>query len=1131
MTDRSSLVVGVGASAGGLQAFKVFFSNVSVDSGMTFVAILHLSPEHDSRLAEIIQAVCPVSVTEVSEQTKVEPNHVYVVSPRQSLAMADGHLVPSATLRPEERRAPIDIFFRTLAESHQTRSACVVLSGSGADGSMGLKSIKEHGGICLVQDPAEAEFGDMPRSALATGLADATLPVAEMPDRLLLYQASLSEIALPVEPQSRHSPDERSLHELFSTLRGQTGHDFSNYKRATVLRRIVRRMGVRQTPDLQKYVQLMRDQPDETQALLKDLLISVTNFFRDARAFEALEKQVIPALFTGKREDHQVRVWVPGCATGEEAYSIAMLLEEYSSSMPESPSVQLFATDIDEQALATAREGIYTINDAADVSPERLRRFFTKDGERYQVRKELREMVLFARHNLIKDPPFSHLDLISCRNLLIYLNRSAQQRVMEVIHFALEPHGFLYLGSSESIEGAGDLFVTVDKEAHLFQSRGGTARLALPMSPQVAGEWSPQRGRPSAPPPVSVRERLAAPDLHQRLLEQYASPSVVVNEDHEIIHLSDNAGRFLQVAGGEPTQSLIKAVRPELRLELRTALYQAAQHRTNVETRGLPMRIGDRNTTVNVLVRPVVRDDDPARGFFLVIFEETREGDARQGAEPSMPTREPALHIEEELGRIKGQLRATVEQYETQAEELKASNEELQAINEELRSASEELETSKEELQSVNEELRTVNQELKVKIEEQAQASNDVQNLINSTDIGTVFLDRAGRIKLFTPRARDIFNLIAGDRGRPLEDINSHLVDVDLHAHIDLVLDRLERVEQEVTTRDGQWFLMRVSPYRTSDDRIDGVVLTFVDITERKAIAEQVRESEARLRRALEIDTVGVIFFRLDSDRITDTNEAFLKMSGYAGGDIRGDRLNWETMTAPDHTTQISAGLEDLRTTGRPVTREVDFIQPDGRRWTGLLAATRLDEAEGAAFIIDVTNHRQATTALESADRRKNEFLATLAHELRNPLAPIVTSVQLLKEADRDAAVSKKAIETVDRQVAHLVRLAEDLVEVSRITLGKIEFRQESTDLRLIIREALDAVTNAINAGKYQVAVEVPSEQVPVMADPTRLMQVFVNLLNNAVEVHPQGRPRQHRGHQRHRMGARSGPGQRHRNQ
>ncbi len=503
MSSDEFLIVGLGASAGGIRAFKEFFTHVPPDSGIAFVAVLHMAPEYQSHLAEVLQVSTAMPVTPVKERVRVEPNHVYVISPNQSLTMLDGHLSVAAITRIEERRAPVDIFFRTLAETQGPRAVCVVLSGTGANGSMGMKRVKEFGGICLVQDPDEAEHGDMPRHSIATALVDHVLPVAEIPAKILGYRDRIGTVRIPEEPTERVESDERSLREIFTRVRATTGHDFTNYKRATVLRRIERRIGVHQLADLQEYARFIRERPEEPQALLRDLLISVTNFFRDPDAFAALERVVLPRIFAGRGENDQVRVWVAGCATGEEAYSVAMLLAEQS--LPGSPAVQVFATDIDEQAIATAREGRYTLNDAADVSPERLRRFFTKDGERYRVRKELREMVLFAHHNLIKDPPFSHLDLVSCRNLLIYLNRSAQNRVIEVVHFALNPGGYFLLGSSESVDGASDLFASVDKEAHLFQSRAVPARLDVPDS-GVVDDW---RG-PPAPRPGRRRANAGA---------------------------------------------------------------------------------------------------------------------------------------------------------------------------------------------------------------------------------------------------------------------------------------------------------------------------------------------------------------------------------------------------------------------------------------------------------------------------------------------------------------------------------------------------------------------------------------------------------------------------------------------
>jgi two-component system CheB/CheR fusion protein len=851
------LIVGLGASAGGIHALKEFFAQVPAESGMAYVVILHLSPDHDSKLAEVLQLTAAIPVTQVQDRVRVVPDHVYVISPNRSLKMEDGHLALSKISRIEERRAPVDIFFRTLAESHHSRAVSVVLSGTGADGSMGMKRVKEYGGICIAQEPLEAEHSDMPRNAIATGLVDYVLPVSSIPSKITAYKEHLGSIRIPVEAHERPEADDLALREIFTQLRVRTGHDFSNYKRSTVLRRIERRISVQQLPDVSAYARYFREQPDETRALLKDLLISVTNFFRDPKPFVSLEQKIIPRLFENKGATDKVRVWVAGCATGEEAYSMAMLLSEYVAESHSMPGIQVFATDIDEWAINKAREGFYTLNDAADVSPERLRRFFIQETAGYRVRQELREMVLFAAHSVIKDPPFSHLDLITCRNLLIYLNHSAQERTMEVFHFALNPGGYLFLGTSESIEGSAELFTTVDKEQHIFQGRPVATRLPLLMTDtSLPPRAAPNRFEDSARQARAL-ERLSYLDLHQRLLEQYAPPSVIVNEEFDIMHLSERAGRYMRVAGGEPSRNLLKLVHPDLRLELRTALHQATQKRTNVEARGLLVQAGERAERVNLTVRPVMREEDATRGFILVLFEdagqEATATDAGGPVEMMVTPSEPiARQLEEELIRVKAQLRMTVEQHELQQEELKASNEELQAMNEELRSSAEELETSKEELQSVNEELTTVNQELKIKIEELGQSNNDFKNLMDSTDIGTIFLDRSLRVKLFTPRARDIFNLIPTDTGRPLSDINSKLIYDRLLPDIEHVIESLQTAEREVQTQDGSWYLMRLLPYRTSEDRINGTVLTFLDITRRKQAAEEALEAHETLEVRIE---------------------------------------------------------------------------------------------------------------------------------------------------------------------------------------------------------------------------------------------------------------------------------------
>ena len=842
------LIVGLGASAGGVQALREFFEHVPAATGMAYVVILHLSPDYDSKLAEVIQAIASIPVTKVTEKVAVEPDHIYVVPPNRHLIMSDGYILVSDNTWEGERRAPVDIFFRTLAESHGPRAVCVVLSGTGANGSMGLKRVKEMGGATFVQVPREAEYNEMPRNAIATELADDVLPVAAIPAKIIAYKSSLDSVQIPVEPDQRPEAQQQALKEIFSQLRMRTGQDFSNYKRPTLLRRIERRVNVRNMPDLSAYAAYLQDNPDETTALLKDLLISVTNFFRDHKAFEVIENDILPRLIEHKHAEEQLRIWVAGCATGEEAYSLAMLCAEKTLGVIDAPKVQIFATDIDEAAIAHAREGIYTINDAADVSPERLRRFFMREGDGYRIRREIREMILFANHNFIKDPPFSRLDLVSCRNVLIYLNHPAQARVMETFHFALRPGGYLFLGSSESATGANDLYSLYNREYHIFQGRQLTTR-AYPVPESVP---SFQFKQPNITAAISEQEhrtleRITISDLHQRLLEEYAPPSLVINEEYEIVHLSERAGRYLQIAGGEPSQNLLKLIRPELRLELRSALYQSIQRQTPVEARGLKVTVNEHTENVNIHVRPVFRHEDPAKGFILILFERT--SDEQAAKEVLLSSDEPvARQLEEELMRVKVQLRAAIEQHEFHAEELKASNEELQAMNEELRSAAEELETSKEELQSINEELRTVNQELKIKIEETTLANNNLQNLIKSADIGTIFLDRSFRVALFTPSIRALFNLLPNDIGRPLSDITHRLVYNNLMADAELVLEKLQAIEHEVRTNEGRLLMMRVLPYRTAEDRINGVVITFFDITALKQAEEALRQSEERYR-------------------------------------------------------------------------------------------------------------------------------------------------------------------------------------------------------------------------------------------------------------------------------------------
>lgn len=863
-------VVGLGASAGGLETLEQFFSHMPPDSGMAFVVVVHLDPTHKTLLPELLARYTRMEVCTAEEGMTVEQNVVYVIPANRDMTLSGGQLHLEEPQAPRGMRHTIDVFLRSLAADMEENAIAVILSGTGTDGTQGVKAVKEGGGIVVVQEEATAKYPGMPQSAIATGVADLILPTPKIPEKILeiAHRSTLLAQRKEAEP-ARMIADQ--LKAIYRIVNSRTGHDFSAYKTSTIMRRIERRMAVNGINDINDYIRFLKDNTDESRALFKEFLIGVTSFFRDPEAFEALEQQVINRLLEGRDPDEPLRVWLTGCATGEEAYSVGMLLREYSREHRLDLKVQIFATDIDGDAIDFARAGLYPDSIGADVSPERLRAFFKKSDSTYQVVKPLREMIVFAQHNLIKDPPFTRLDLLVCRNLLIYLNPDLQRRILPLFAQSLKPNGFLFLGTSETVGGFTDLFLPLEKKWKIFQRRESVRRLGIefpiaPVRPPIA-EGEPVR---------AYQEAGISPGVlaEKTLMQRYSPPCVVINEKFEVVYFSTRTSRYLEPPVGEPSQNLLKMAREDLRPALRAAVHKALTEQQTAVYRGLKITTESGEETLDLRVEPVTRPAS-AKGLALVIFEPTgtvqlveqRRTEYREPAEQDESSRELMVKpLEEQLRITNEQLQSSIERMETSNEELKSSNEELMSMNEEFQSTNEELETSKEELQALNEELVTVNAELQNKVEELGQTNDDLQNFLASTDIATIFLDRQFRVKRFSPAMAKLSNLIMADIGRPLQHFTGMINFPELLVDVEKVLDKLAPVERELFDPERQFhYLVRVLPYRTMEDVIDGVVVTFIDITDRKRMEEQTFHlaSFPRLNPnpVMEIDLDGTIVY------------------------------------------------------------------------------------------------------------------------------------------------------------------------------------------------------------------------------------------------------------------------------
>jgi len=894
LADDTFPIVGIGASAGGLAAFEAFFSGMPADTdpGMAFVLVQHLAPDHKSILTDLIRRYTRMQVYEVEDGIKVQPNCAYIIPPNCDMAFLNGTLQLLPPAAPRGQRLPIDFFFRSLAADQHERAICIVLSGTGSDGTLGVRAVKGEGGMVMVQNPSSTEYDGMPRSALATGLVDYELPPAEMPAQLITY-ASRAFGTLEPHPANTPTKTENALKKIFILLRAQTGNDFSQYKPSTINRRIDRRMAVHQVDTLDNYVKYLQQTPAEVKALFCDLLIGVTNFFRDPETFKILEEQIVPKLFAGKRADSVIRVWSPGCSTGEEAYSLAILLAERQEALKQSFKVQVFATDLDSEAIATARLGRYPSSIAADITPERLARFFTaeSDGSAYRINKGLRDILIFSEQNVAKDPPFSKLDLISCRNLLIYMGGELQKKLIPLFHYALNPGGYLFLGTSETVGEFNDLFAVHDRKAKVYQRKDSyhsLHRTAVSrfLPPVTAIEIAhPRTGKLQFPVKLPLREL-----TEQALLKQIAPAGALVTGDGDILYLHGRTGRYLELTPGETgVSNILKMAREGLKRDLTVALHNAVAGKEIVRFPGLRVKTNGDFSCVNLTIHPVLTETGVTQEgpLYLVVLDEcapTLEPAALDARPVSVDEDMRIATLRQELHAKEEYLQTANEELETSNEELKSSNEEMQSVNEELQSTNEELETSKEELQSVNEELATVNTELQNKVSDLSRVNNDMNNLLAGTGIGTVFVDHQLRILRFTPAVTDIINLIYSDVGRPVGHIVSNLRNyAHLVEDVKLVLNTLIPKMQDVQTVDGQWYTLRILPYRTLDNVIEGAVITFVNITEMVQTRELLKKANELLRLAVVVrDAHDAITVQDLEGRILAWNPGAVRMYGWS---------------------------------------------------------------------------------------------------------------------------------------------------------------------------------------------------------------------------------------------------------
>jgi two-component system CheB/CheR fusion protein len=1105
-------IVAVGASAGGLEAIQELLRALPNDTGMGFVIVQHLSPTHESMLPEILARSTEMEVVEVEDEPSVEPNRLYVIPPNRSMGIAGGVL--SLLPRPEGgmQHRPVDQFFSALAEDRGHRAIGVVLSGTGSDGTRGVQAIKAQGGITFAQD-ATAQQDSMPRSAIASGCVDFVLAPRDIAEEIVrIAHHPFIGVAGGAPPEERAG--RTNLERIFGMLRQVTGVDFTHYKFNTLFRRITRRAVLLKMEGLAEYADHLQRTPVEVEALYQDILISVTSFFRNPESFEALKSKALPRLTQDRPRNDPIRTWVVGCSTGEEAYSVAMTIAEYLSDAGLMFPVQIYATDLNGVAIDRARAGFYPKAISQDITPERLRRFFVELDGGYRISKALRDMCVFARHNALTDPPFSRMDLICCRNLLIYVEPQLQKKLMPVLHYALKPHAFLMLGGAETIGTFRDLFDLEDVRSKLYSKRSGKAQLEMPAliargNPiaLAAGEKRPRPGHGLLRDVQTDVQR----EADRVLMSRYAPAGVLVNADLEVLQFRGHTGVYLAPAPGRASLNLLKMAREGLLVSLRSALHRVRKEGGTAREEGVRIKSNGGFREVDVVVIPVKGDTANER-CYLVLFEDpaarrpaaVKKRAEAQDAAPGEDKDGHLLRLTQELAATREYLQSVIEQQDAANEELQSANEEVQSANEELQSINEELETSKEEIQSSNEELTTVNEELQNRNEELNRANNDLTNLLLSVQLPIVMVWPDLRIRRFTPTAERVIGLIPSDVGRPIGDIKFGRDVPDLTELVREVIDTVSVRELEVRDKTGRWHWLRIRPYRTMDNRIDGAVIVLVDIHDLK----QSQEGSIRQARILE-RTHEPIIVREPGGEIVYWNRGAEQLYGYA---------KQEAVGRNSHELLQTSGAADVEAIEDALAREGKWSGELTHRTRGgetlVVESSMAVVSEGEQRLVIETNRdmsqrkaledslRKRVSELAAADRHKNQFLAMLAHELRNPLAPMRNAIDIMR-AQGSGSTNGESIDMLHRQVSKMARIVDDLLEVARITHGQIQLRKAPVVLQEIVRNSVETVQPAMGRHGLDLHLALPAEPLLVQGDATRLEQVVCNLLENAVKFTP----------------------------